>query len=243
MPCPGLAGGSDQAVAKLKNKNLTDSSNVLPPTNPSDLDATNAPAAGQCVTKAGGDQFTWAACGGGSVNTFSTIDAPAGSDPVADSTADTLGFVKGRGIDVVGNSSNDTLTVAADPELYTETRSAYLRSPTIDQDGIVQFTFPTAIKITRVWCSTKTGTVDISLDARTEATPNTPGPTVVSSLTCDTNSAVVDLSGNPFAIAARDPLNLDILSISGPPQPSRGPHPRRVHEGRLRQDLKESCGR
>jgi hypothetical protein len=46
-------------------------------------------------------------------NLFLTIDAPNGTDPVADSTTDTLALADGAGITITGNSTTDTLTIAA----------------------------------------------------------------------------------------------------------------------------------
>lgn len=60
----------------------------------------------------------WASCGGsGGGNSFETIDAPAGTDPVADSATDTLQILANAtgnnpaGIEVVGDSAADTLSI------------------------------------------------------------------------------------------------------------------------------------
>ncbi len=57
-----------------------------------------------CFTPAGG--------GGGSSNSFETIDASSGTDPVADSATDTLTLSGGTGITVTGSSTTDTVTIA-----------------------------------------------------------------------------------------------------------------------------------
>ena len=54
---------------------------------------------------------------GGSGNSFTTIDVPNGSDPVADSATDTLTFSDGANITITGDSSTDTVTVAVDADL------------------------------------------------------------------------------------------------------------------------------
>lgn len=61
----------------------------------------------------------WAACGGGGGgNSFQTIDAPAGTDPVADSSSDTLQVLANgtgtvpSGIEVAGDSAADTLSIS-----------------------------------------------------------------------------------------------------------------------------------
>ena len=46
-------------------------------------------------------------------NLFETIDAPGGTDPVADSLTDTLAFANGSGVTITGDASTDTLTIAA----------------------------------------------------------------------------------------------------------------------------------
>jgi hypothetical protein len=50
---------------------------------------------------------------GGSVNSFETLNADNGTDPVADSSTDTLNVVSGSGVVITGDSTTDTLTVAA----------------------------------------------------------------------------------------------------------------------------------
>ena len=43
---------------------------------------------------------------------FGTINCPAGSDPVADQTNDTLNLVAGTGVTITGDSATDTVTIA-----------------------------------------------------------------------------------------------------------------------------------
>ena len=50
---------------------------------------------------------------GGAQNLFQTIDASSGTDPVADTTTDTLIVTGGTGITVTGDSATDTITIAA----------------------------------------------------------------------------------------------------------------------------------
>lgn len=45
-------------------------------------------------------------------NSFETIDAPEGTDPVADSATDTLQILAGFGIRVVGDSTSDSITIS-----------------------------------------------------------------------------------------------------------------------------------
>lgn len=54
-----------------------------------------------------------AAGGGGGGDSFKTQNTPAGTDPVADSSTDTLNWTAGTGITITGDSSTDTITVAS----------------------------------------------------------------------------------------------------------------------------------
>ena len=51
------------------------------------------------------------ATGGASGNAFTTINCPSGTDPVADSSSDTLNLVAGTGITISGNSTTDSITI------------------------------------------------------------------------------------------------------------------------------------
>ena len=51
-------------------------------------------------------------CAGTAQNVFTTIDAPNGTDPVADNSADTLLLVDGSNITITGDSTADSVTVA-----------------------------------------------------------------------------------------------------------------------------------
>ncbi len=70
---------------------------------------------GEILKNSGGTSWGCAAdaTGGGGGNAFTTIDAPAGTDPVATSSTDTLTLANGAGITITGDSSTDTITVAA----------------------------------------------------------------------------------------------------------------------------------
>ena len=75
--------------------------------------------------------------GGGSQNLFETIATTSGTNPVADSTTDTLTLTAGTGITVTGDSATDTVTIAStitdtDDQSLDE---AYDNGNTIDVDG------------------------------------------------------------------------------------------------------------
>lgn len=50
---------------------------------------------------------------GGSSNSFETQNVDNGTDPVADSSTDTLNWTSGTGITITGDSSTDTITIAS----------------------------------------------------------------------------------------------------------------------------------
>ena len=52
--------------------------------------------------------------------TFKTIACPAGTNPVADSTTDTLTLSNGSGISITGNATTDTVTIASTITQYTD---------------------------------------------------------------------------------------------------------------------------
>ncbi len=77
------------------------------------LNSLDAPADEECLTfesGVGGD-FEWQTCGDPDQNLFETFDAPAGTDPVADSATDTLTLAIADCIEIVGNSTTDTVTI------------------------------------------------------------------------------------------------------------------------------------
>lgn len=62
-----------------------------------------------CVDNPGATKTDCTISGGGSSNSFETIDAPAGTDPVADSATDTLQLlVTGTELSITGDSTLDT---------------------------------------------------------------------------------------------------------------------------------------
>ena len=107
--------------------------------------------------------------------------------------------------------ADDTITRAdiADAS-QTEMKSFAIETPTVDDDGLVHIKFASAVTITRITCSTDVGSIGIQFDERAEATPNTGGTDVLSSiLVCDTNNEASTGFGNA-GIAADAILNLDI---------------------------------
>lgn len=178
--------------------------------------------------------------GGGSANSFETIDAPSGTDPVADSASDTLQLLAGTNITITGDSGADSITIAAtgsgaatfgrsltintpgnvvdaDVELYTVKKSINILNPTTGETNKVQLEYPLAATITEVSCSVDTGTVTIQFDERARATPNTAGTDVMTStLACDTDSQTTTSFSNA-SMAADVPVNLQITATSGTP--------------------------
>ena len=117
----------------------------------------------------------------------------------------------GRSLTLTG-ASPDTLD--ADAELFTKMVTFSVKNSTTTDNPAAQHKFATAITITRISCSTATGTVSIQLDERAEATPNTAGTDVMNLvLVCDTNTEATTTFANA-AIAADVPLSLDIDAVS-----------------------------
>lgn len=97
------------------------------------------------------------------------------------------------------------------------TKSITVFSPTTADSNKIQWYWPGTTTLTRVACSTDSGTVTIQLDERAEATPNTAGTnSLTSSLVCDTDSQVTT-SFSDATIAANVPHNLAISAVSGTP--------------------------
>ena len=119
-----------------------------------------------------------------------------------------------------GASTLDTGSVGADElvDAYQEDSKGFvIFDPTTADTNDIQIEFPNAITITEVVCSTDTGTVDIQLDERARATPNTAGTNVMTStLVCDNNSQATTTFTNA-TIAADVPLNLQILAVASAP--------------------------
>ncbi len=117
----------------------------------------------------------------------------------------------GRSLTKTGDS------IAADAELYTDIEIISIESPLTTHSGDVQLMFPVAATVTRVACSTDTGTVTIQFDERAAATPNTGGTDVMTSaLVCDSDEQATTTFTNA-AIASRVPVNLDIDAIASAP--------------------------
>jgi hypothetical protein len=100
---------------------------------------------------------------------------------------------------------------------HTFIHSIVIFDPTTADTNRVQHKFPSAVTLTRLSCSTNTGTASINFDERAEATPNTAGSNVLSSaLVCDADSQATSTFSDA-AIAANAPLNLQITATSATP--------------------------
>jgi len=107
--------------------------------------------------------------------------------------------------------------------------TAYSRDLNIDAPSTVdtnkyQLTFPAAVTINRVHCSTDTGTVSINLDVRAIATPNVAGTDVLSAvLVCDNNTQSACASGcdvntiTAGSAGAHLPVNLQVSATASAP--------------------------
>ena len=79
---------------------------------------------------------TWATPAGGSAsNSFETWNAPAGTDPVADSATDTINFTAGAGITITGTAASDTIDIASHIATVDTGPSPDCSGTTTYQDG------------------------------------------------------------------------------------------------------------
>ena len=124
----------------------------------------------------------------------------------------------GRSLTMSGDS------VEADAELYTRGFTWNLEYPATALTGLFQRSAHGNITITKVSCSTNTGTVTINIDERAKATPNTTGSNVLSAgLVCDTNTQTSCASGCDVntitngAIDSTDPMALLITAVASSP--------------------------
>lgn len=135
------------------------------------------------------DTGSWTALGsgggGGSQNLFETIDAPAGTDPVADSTTDTLTLAATSPVTITGDASTDTLTFALTQNAGTDV-TADLEEETHAPEHAAAGSDP--VTITEAQVSDLVHTTDTDDQSATEVpyTPTTgtdwpdPDPTEVS---------------------------------------------------------------
>ena len=75
--------------------------------------------------------------GGGASDSFRTHNTPSGTDPVADSTTDTLNWTAGTGITISGDSGTDTITITnsapnADQNLFATIATTSGTAPAAD---------------------------------------------------------------------------------------------------------------
>jgi hypothetical protein len=95
--------------------------------------------------------------------------------------------------------------------------SFVLETPDTADSGALQYSVNLAGTITRIQCSTDTGTVDINLEERALATPNSAGTDAMAAdLQCDSDSATQTSFSNA-AFDATDPLALTISATASTP--------------------------
>lgn len=115
------------------------------------------------------------------------------------------------------NLTRSTNDYGLDVEIYTDTRSVVLTDPSVDDDAAVQIIWPTAVTVTRIACSTDTGTATIQFDERSASTPNSAGTDVMTAqLVCD-NDEQATTSFTNAGIASRAPMSLDVDAVASAP--------------------------
>lgn len=105
----GTAGGT--GVECQTDDDLPDADEIVE----SMLKAVDAAADEECFTyeSTTGD-FEWQSCSGPTANAFGTVDTTGASDPVADTSSDTLNLAEGEGVDLTGDAPSDTITIAGE---------------------------------------------------------------------------------------------------------------------------------
>lgn len=72
---------------------------------------------------------------------FQTIACPAGTNPVADTTTDTLTFANGAGISITGTASSDTVTIASTITQYTDELAQDAVGGILTDSASIDFTY------------------------------------------------------------------------------------------------------
>jgi hypothetical protein len=185
----------------------------------------NVPAGTDPVADAANDTLNWTSTG-----STITLTGDATSDTINVEAVDVtctgcLGTTEIAGLDISDDTNlaggrSITLSgdsVEADAELFTDMKSVIILNPTTSETNLVQLKFPLATTLTRVSCSTNTGTVTIQLDERAEGTPNTAGTDMLTSaLVCDSDTEATTSFSNATA-DADDPVNLQITATASTP--------------------------
>lgn len=79
--------------------------------------------------------------GGGASNSFTTIDCPSGTDPVADSATDTLTLIAGAGMTITGDSAADSVTFASTITQYTDEMAQDAVGGALTDSSRIDFTY------------------------------------------------------------------------------------------------------
>lgn len=112
---PAAADGDRVAATKLPT--CTDGEPflvyIVDATADDDCDATGGGTTEAPCLCLDGAYVAMLASGGAASDSFKTQNTPSGTDPVADSSTDTLNWTAGTGITLTGDSTTDTITVAS----------------------------------------------------------------------------------------------------------------------------------
>jgi hypothetical protein len=104
-----------------------------------------------------------------------------------------------------------------DTEAITHSFSFVLEDPLVADAGLLQHALNTAITITRIQCSTDTGTADINVEERAVGSPNSAGTDAMAAdLQCTTTSGTQTSFSNA-GIDATDPMALTISAVASTP--------------------------
>jgi len=112
-------------------------------------------------------------------------------------------------------SGSNAVTLATKHKTFV--RSIVIFLPTTADTNLAQIYFGQAVTLTRIACSTNVGTVDIQLDKRAEATPNTAGTNALTATLQCTTTTGASTTFTSAGVALRIPLNLQILATATAP--------------------------
>lgn len=141
--------------------------------------------------------------GGGGGPSFSTIAVPSGTNPVADTTSDTLTFSAGTGISITGDATSDTVTIASTvttPNTFSTIAVPSGTNPVADSSSdTLSLTAGTGITITgdSSTDSIQIATTGLALSSHTHATSDiTSGTLDIARIPTGTTSSTVAIGND-----------------------------------------------
>jgi hypothetical protein len=175
------------------------------------LKAVDAAADEECLTyETDTGDFEWQPCGGSGGNSFETMNASSGSDPVADSSTDTLDVTGTAPIVVTGDSSTDTLTISI---TLNHNKCIVIENPT-SGDNFLFFRTESALTVTGIDCLVIGGTSVSTTLNECSADAGSCGATEAA-ITCATTNTTEASGVDDSAVDAGDYMMVDPGTVTG----------------------------